>query len=76
MRAATTTTAGASGASTTTADAGDTGDGAAGATEAPLDGIEITLTEVATADAPTSLVTRPGSTERCTSPSGRAGSGP
>jgi glucose/arabinose dehydrogenase len=55
------------GASTTTADAGETGgEGtattAAGATEAPLDGIEITLTEVATADAPTSLVTRPGST--------------
>jgi glucose/arabinose dehydrogenase len=50
------------GASTTTADAGDTGDGAAGTTEAPLDGIEISLTEVATADTPTSLVTRPGST--------------
>jgi glucose/arabinose dehydrogenase len=55
------------GAATTTADAGDTGgDGtattAAGAAEAPLDAIEITLTEVATADTPTSLVTRPGST--------------
>jgi glucose/arabinose dehydrogenase len=55
------------GAATTTADAGDAGgDGtattAAGAAEAPLDAIEITLTEVATADTPTSLVTRPGST--------------
>ncbi|HET6950137.1 MAG TPA: PQQ-dependent sugar dehydrogenase [Acidimicrobiales bacterium] len=50
------------GASTT--GAGGDGGGTAptgGAAEAPLDGIEITLTEVATVDTPTSLVTRPGS---------------
>jgi glucose/arabinose dehydrogenase len=39
---------------------GASGDTSGAADEAPLDSIEITLTEFARADAPTSLVTRPG----------------
>jgi glucose/arabinose dehydrogenase len=39
---------------------GASGDTSGAADEAPLDSIEITLTEFAQADAPTSLVTRPG----------------